>query len=123
MSSIKFTGKLVCSISVRNHRDAAAWYQEKLGSEVVFEEDEMGMTYMTSPVENVWLDISQVESPTVGGPALVWGVESVDDARSSLEGMGVKFDGPSRDFGGMVRLATFFDPDGNTHMLYQNLQS
>ncbi len=123
MSSIKFTGKLVCSISVRNHRDAAAWYKEKLGSEVVFEEDEMGMTYMTSPVENVWLDISQVESPTVGGPALVWGVESVDDARSSLEGMGVKFDGPSRDFGGMVRLATFFDPDGNTHMLYQNLQS
>lgn len=121
MGNLGFTGKLVCSISVSDHRKSADWYRDTLGCETVFAHDEMGMTYMSTPVENVWLDISQVENPPVGGPALVWGVGSVDQARTEIEGKGVRFDGPSREFGGMVKLATFFDPDGNTLMLYENL--
>jgi hypothetical protein len=33
----------------------------------------------------------------------------------------VRFDGPTREYPGMVKLATFFDPDGNTLMLYESL--
>ena len=121
LESLQFTGKLVCSLSVRDHVASAKWYIENLGFEIVFSEDEMGMSYLSTPVENVWLDLSQVENPDVRGPALVWGVESVDRARSALESKEVKFDGPTREFGGMVKLATFFDPDGNTLMLYENL--
>ena len=121
MESLGFTGKLVCSISVRDHLKSAKWYAETLGCEVVFSEADMGMSYMSTPVANVWLDLSQVERPEVRGPALVWGVESVDRARAQLEAKGVRFDGPTREFGGMVRLATFFDPDGNTLMFYENL--
>ncbi len=121
MESIGYLGNLVCSVSVRDHQKAATWYVETLGFGVVFENPEMGMTYLSTPVENVWLDLSQVENPDVKGPALVWGVKSVDEARAQVEDKGVRFDGPTREFGGMVKLATFFDLDGNTLMFYENL--
>lgn len=123
MENLGFIGKLVCSISVSDHKKSAQWYVETLGFGVVFDNDEMGMSYLSTSVENVWLDLSQVENPDVRGPALVWGVKSVDEARAAIEGKGVRFDGPTREFGGMVKLATFFDPDGNTLMFYENLSN
>ena len=72
--------------------------------------------------ETVHLDLSQVETVAAGGGAtLVWGVGDVDAARRTLEAQGVRFDGPTRQLGEMVRLATFFDPDGNALMIYQSL--
>ena len=44
-----------------------------------------------------------------------------EEARGYLEGKGVRFDGETQDVGGMVKLATFFDPDGNPYMLAQNM--
>ena len=119
-STLGTTGKLVCSLGVRDHKAAAAWYVEKLGCSVEFQSDDVGMSFLKSPVENVYLDLSQVESPGVGGNAtLVWGVSNADSARRNLEDQGVRFDGETREFGGMVRLATLFDPDGNTLSLVQ----
>ena len=37
----------------------------------------------------------------------------LDAARDALESKGVEFDGDTRTIEGMVKLATFFDPDGN----------
>lgn len=121
MENLGYLGKLVCSVSVSDHLKSSQWYVETLGFSVVFENPEVGMSYLATPVENVWLDLSQVEKPDIRGPALVWGVKSVDEARAAIEAKGVRFDGPSREFGGMVKLATFFDPDGNTLMFYENL--
>jgi predicted enzyme related to lactoylglutathione lyase len=121
-SPIGSTGRLVCSLGVRDHKASAGWYIEKLGCSVEFQDDEMGMSFLKSPVENVFLDLSQMETPGVGGGAtLVWSVADADAARRTLEGQGVTFDGPTRELGGMVRLDTFYDPDGNTLMLYQSL--
>ncbi len=121
MENFGYLGKLVCSVSVADHVRSADWYVNVLGFGVVFQNEEVGMTYLSTPVENVWVDLSQVEKPNVKGPALVWGVKSVDEARAVIESKGVRFDGPTREFGGMVKLATFFDPDGNTLMFYENL--
>jgi hypothetical protein len=123
VENLGFTGKLVCSLSVKDHLRAASWYVDNLECSVLFGNEEMGMSYLSTPVENVWLDLSQVENPDVKGPALVWGVKSVDSARAHLEAKGVRFDGPTREFGGMVKLATFFDLDGNTLMFYENLSA
>jgi predicted enzyme related to lactoylglutathione lyase len=57
-----------------------------------------------------------------GGATLTFGVTNIDDARKQVEGKAVKFDGETRVIPGMVKLATFFDPDGNTLMFYQDLQ-
>lgn len=121
MDNLGFTGKLVCSLPVSNHKASSEWYVNILGFSILFENEEMGMSYLATAVENVWLDLSQVENPEPKGTALVWGVTSVDDARKEIEAKGVRFDGPTREFGGMVKLATFFDPDGNTLMFYENL--
>jgi len=122
--TIAFTGRLVCSIGVKDHQASARWYAEHFNCSQLFENEKMGMTFMSSPVENVSLDISQVERVKSGGNAvLVWGVADVDAARKELESKGVRFDGATRTHEGMVKLATFFDPDGNTLMLYQSLSS
>ncbi len=123
ISPLGATGRLVCSLGVKDHKAATDWYVKMLGCTVEFQSDEMGMSFLRTPVENVSLDLSQVETPSAGagGATLVWGVKDAHASRKSLEDEGVKFDGETREFGGMVRLATFFDPDGNTLMIYQSL--
>ncbi len=56
-----------------------------------------------------------------GGATLVFGVADVDSARAQLEAKDVRFDGETQTIPDMVKLATFFDPDGNTFMLAEDL--
>ncbi len=44
----------------------------------------------------------------------------IDVARKHLESHGVRFDGDTREIEGMVKLATFYDPDGNSFMLAES---
>ncbi|MBX3118245.1 MAG: VOC family protein [Fimbriimonadaceae bacterium] len=121
MNDLGYLGKLVCSLEVKDYKASAAWYRDVLGFEVSWENEEMGMCFIKTPVEGVHLDISQVEEPqTRGGATLVWSVKDIGSARQLLEERSVAFDGPTREFGGMVKLATFFDPDGNRLMLYES---
>ena len=93
-----------------------------LGFTVLYQMDEMGWAELTSPVARVNLGLSQVEKPKVGaGPVPTWGVTDIDSARATLEAKGVRFDGETQTIPDMVRLATFYDPDGNAFMLYQSL--
>ncbi len=46
---------------------------------------------------------------------------AIDTARSRLESRDVTFDGDTLTIAGLVRLATFYDPDGNKLMLAQDL--
>jgi len=78
---------------------------------------------MTTPTKHVVLGLSQVEKvETGGGATVVLGVVDIDEARAELEAKQVRFDGETMTIPDMVRLATFFDPDGNTFMLAQDLQ-
>jgi predicted enzyme related to lactoylglutathione lyase len=56
-----------------------------------------------------------------GGATLTFGVTDIAAARAHLERHGVRFDGDTREIEGMVRLATFYDLDGNSFMLAQRL--
>jgi len=56
-----------------------------------------------------------------GGTTPVFGVVDIEAAKAELEGNGVTFDGEIMTLPGMVKLATFFDPDGNSYMLAQSL--
>ena len=51
----------------------------------------------------------------------MFGVTDIDAARTEMEGKAVRFDGETQVIPGMVKLATFFDPDGNSYMLSQSL--
>jgi predicted enzyme related to lactoylglutathione lyase len=56
------------------------------------------------------------------GATLTFGVTDIDVAHKQLEAKKVRFDGPTRTIEGMVKLAAFYDPDGNMLMLYHDLQ-
>ena len=122
MPSFEFEGGLTAAYDVSDVKRSIDWYQDVLGFKVQYHLEEMGWCEMETHIPKVNVGLSQVEHPEVnGGPTLTWGVNDIDAARTELEAKGVKFDGETQEIPDMVKLATFFDPDGNHLMMYQSL--
>jgi predicted enzyme related to lactoylglutathione lyase len=121
--ALGYDGGLTCSIHVSDLAKAVAWYSDVLGCQVIYKMDEMGWAELTSPIARVNIGLGQTEGYKACGPGikLTFGVASADKARAALEAKKVRFDGPTMEIPGMVKLATFFDPDGNTLMFYEDL--
>jgi catechol 2,3-dioxygenase-like lactoylglutathione lyase family enzyme len=117
-----YDGGLTCSMQCTDLDKAVAWYTDVLGFELLYKMDDMGWCELRSPVKRVNVGLSQVQSPEVkGGATLTFGVKDIDAARTTLESQDVRFDGDTMTIPDMVKLATFYDPDGNKLMLYQGL--
>ena len=119
--SIGYNGGLTLAVQVSDLAASIDWYQNVLGFKLLYKVDEIAWCELSSSVDKVNVGLSQVESPKIGGPTPTFGVNDIDHARASLEAHGVRFDGETREIPGMVKLATFFDPDGNAMMYYQSL--
>ena len=123
-NNLGFDGGLTCALQCSNMNKSIAWYREKLGFEEQYKMEEMGWCELKSPVARVNVGLSQVEKPEVkGGATLTFGVSDIEASRSTLEAQGVKFDGDTIVIPDMVKLATFYDLDGNKLMFYQDLGS
>lgn len=116
-----FRQELTISTQVSDLDNALTWYHDVLGCKLIYRVDDLGWAEVASPVNAVAIGLSQVEEPRTAGPVPVWGVEDIDEARRILESKDVRFDGDTITIPEMVRLATFFDPDGNAWMLAQTL--
>lgn len=124
-SPLNYDGGLTIAIDVKNLDASLAWYQNVLGFKMLYRVDEIGWAEVATEVVGgqVNIGLSQVEKLKAGGgPVPTFGVKSVDKARALLESKKVRFDGPTREYPGMVKLATFFDPDGHALMLSESLQ-
>lgn len=121
-ASLGFDGGLTCSLGCSDRKKSIAWYRDVLGFELLYDMDDIGWCELASPVNRVNVGLSSVEKvDTAGGATLTFGVRDIDSARKQLEEKGVRFDGPTREYPGMVKLAAFFDPDDNALMFYQDL--
>ena len=121
---LKFIPQLTCSISVTDYAASVKWYQEKLGFKFLYETPEIGWSELETVIPGVSIGLSQVEAVTPrGSVVLTFGVEDLQHARNQLEMQGVHFDGDTQVIPGLVKLATFFDPDGNPLMLSESLPS
>lgn len=119
---LPFDGGLTCALGVTDLKKSLTWYTEVLGFEVLYQMDEMGWCELSTPVTRVTIGLSQVERlEGKGGATLTFGVKDIEAARKQLEASAVRFDGDIETIPEMVRYATFYDPDGNTLMLYQDL--
>ncbi|MEM7217421.1 MAG: VOC family protein [Pseudomonadota bacterium] len=117
-----FKGDITLASSVTNLDESIAWFQEVLGLELLFRADEAGWAEMTTPTADVTLGLGVNETVSgAGGTTPVFGVVDIVAARTELEGKGVSFDGDTQTIPGLVKLATFFDPDGNSYMLAESL--
>ncbi len=120
-NAIDFDGGLTLSVSVSSLDEAIAWYEGTLGFKLIYRMDEMGWCELTSSVEKVNVGLSVTEERSKGGAVPTFGVTDIEAARATLESKNVKLDGDIMTIPDMVRLQTFYDPDGNALMLYQDL--
>ncbi|WP_298822429.1 VOC family protein [uncultured Roseibium sp.] len=121
MSVVSLDNTITLALSVRDRHISAAWYAEKLGFELLYHFDEAGWSEMQTKTEGVTLGLGEQAEPSPGNTVPVFGVADIEAARTALEGVDVKFDGPTETIEGMVSTATFYDPDGNALMLAQDL--
>lgn len=118
---IQYNGGLTLSLSVSNLDEAIAWYGDVLGFELIYRMDDMGWCEMSTGVEQVNVGLSVTEEVAPGGATPTFGVVNIEAARQALEAAGVKLDGDIMTIEGMVSLQTFYDPDGNSLMFFQDL--
>lgn len=120
--ALKYDGSITVWFAVKSLGAALEWYQRVLGFEKIFEIKEASWAEVQSPTAKVTIGFA--ESETVeprGGATPVFGVADIEASVAELKGHGVRFDGDIQVIPGMVKLATFYDPDGNKMMLSQSL--
>ncbi|WP_172299067.1 VOC family protein [Pseudoruegeria sp. HB172150] len=121
MSVITLEKTITLALSVSDRHASADWYSDHLGFDLLYHADEAGWSELQTKTEGVTLGLGEQASPTPGNTVPVFGVADIADARSALEAVGVRFDGPTETIEGMVSTATFYDPDGNALMLAEDL--
>ncbi len=121
-TTISYDGGLTCALSVTSLDRSIPWYENVLGMTLMYRMDEIAWCELTSSVARVSVGLSQVENAGgPGGATLTFGVTDLDAAKAALDAAGVRQDGPINEIPGMVRLLTFYDPDGNALMFYQDM--
>jgi predicted enzyme related to lactoylglutathione lyase len=121
--AINFKPELTCSMGVSDLDRSIAWYGEVLGCTFLYRADEIGWCEMATAFPGVNIGLGLREDITQGGGATnVFEVEDIIAAKAHLDAHGVKQDGDIQHIPGLVRLLTFFDPDGNAFMFSQSEQ-
>ena len=117
---IEYADHLTIACGVSNLDDAIAWYRDLLGFELIYKLDDLGWCEMRTAWNGISIGLGQSEEVKEGGTTPVFGVKDIEAPRKHLESNGVKFDGETRVIQDMVKLATFYDPDGNPWMLAES---
>jgi len=121
--TIKYAKGVTLSLPVANLDEAIAWYQDVLGFRLLYRMDDIGWCELESSVADVNVGLSVTEEPSPGGATPTFGVEDIDVAKHALAEKNVRMDGDVMVIEGMVKLITFFDPDGNTLMFFEDLSN
>lgn len=121
--SLDFVKEVTASMGVTDLDRSIDWYQKILGFVLLYRADEIGWCELTTHMEGVNIGLSQNEVVAQGGGATnVWSVADIDAAKAHLDSHGVKQDGGIQHVPDLVKLLTFFDPDGNAMMFAQSLK-
>jgi catechol 2,3-dioxygenase-like lactoylglutathione lyase family enzyme len=120
--AIQYDGGLTCSCGVSSLDASIAWYRDVLGFELLYRLEHIAWCELKTPVARVNIGLSEAESPGgKGGATLTFGVVDIEAAKAELDRHGIRQDGPIQDIPDMVRLLTFYDPDDNALMFYQEI--
>lgn len=121
MARVTLDETITIAMSVSDRHASAAWYADMLGFEALYHADEAGWSELQTRTAGVTLGLGEHTKPAPGNCVPVFGTADLDAARQALEQAAVRFDGPTDVVEGMVKTATFYDPDGNALMLAQDL--
>ena len=121
MSLISLENTITIALSVKDRHASADWYQSMLGFDVIYHADEAGWSELQTKTNGVTIGLGEHTKPAPGNCVPVFGIADLDISRAKLDNANVKFDGETDVVEGMVKTATFYDPDGNALMLAQDL--
>lgn len=121
MSLISLEKSITIALTVKDRHASAKWYESMLGFKVIYHADDVGWSELQTETADVTLGLGEHTEPTPGNCVPVFGITDLDSGRKKLEQANVKFDGDTEVIEGMVKTATFYDPDGNALMLAQTL--
>lgn len=121
MSLISLDNTINIALSVKDRHVSAAWYEKMLGFKTIYHADDAGWSELQTNTQGVTIGLGEHTKPVPGNCVPVFGIADLDSARQKLEQAKVKFDGETDVIEGMVKTATFYDPDGNAMMLAQDL--
>ena len=118
--TIDYDGGLTCSMTATDLDRSIAFYRDVLGFALLYRRDDIAWCELKTGVEKVNLGLGQrEEAGGAGGATLTFGVTDIEAAKAVLDRHGVRQDGPIREIAGLVRLLTFYDPDDNALMFYE----
>ncbi|WP_299961924.1 VOC family protein [uncultured Roseobacter sp.] len=123
MSLISLEETITIALSVKDRHASAEWYGSMLGFKTIYHADEAGWSELQTKTTGVTIGLGEHTKPAPGNCVPVFGIADLDVARQKMEQAEVKFDGGTDVVEGMVKTATFYDPDGNALMLAQDLTS
>lgn len=118
--AIGYDGGLTCSFGVTDLERSIGWYRDVLGFELLYTADDIAWCELRTPVARVNVGLSERrEAGGAGGSTLTFGVTDLEAAKAELDRHGARQDGDIIEIPGLVRLLTFFDPDDNALMFYE----
>lgn len=124
VAAIDYDGGLTCGLNVASLDVSIPWYRDVLGMTLLYRRDDIAWCELATEVAKVNVGLGEGREVRQGGGAtLTFGVADLDAAKAALDAAGVRQDGPVQEIPGMVRLLTFYDPDGNALMFYQDLSA
>lgn len=97
------------------------FYEELLGFEVLMFNEAEGMAIMKTPTPDTEIGFSSATEIQASTASVVFTVENIAESVTTLRERGVQFIGNIETVPGMVKLATFVDPDGNSLMLAESI--
>lgn len=98
-----------------------SFYEKKLSFECLMYDEEGGMVIMKANTENVEIGFSQANEVEPSSSSTVFSVINIEESVKILKKRGIEFVGGIDVIPGMVKLATFSDPDGHSLMLAESL--
>ena len=120
--TIEYDGGLTCSLGVTDLDRSLSWYRDTLGFTLLYKRDDIAWCELETAVARVNVGLSERrEAGGAGGATLTFGVADLDAAKAALDQRQVRQDGDIVEIPGLVRLLTFYDPDDNALMFYQDL--
>ena len=108
-----YGNQVTVAINVSDFERGIAWYREALGFELIYKLDDWKWCELSTPIEGVHIGLGQTEDGPRGGMSTTFVVQDIVAAKAHLESLGVVFDADIHEVEGMVKLASFKDPDGN----------
>jgi CreA protein len=109
----------VISVGVSDYDSSLAWYRDILGFELDYELKQYGWCELNTPF-GFSIGLGQTETVARGNVTPTFGVRDIDAAIAYLREHDVKVE-DWHEVPDMVRLSTFYDPDGTPWMLAQTL--